>query len=238
MAFARLLAALGSVGLGAQAFTLPATKPLPVAGVRAPALRPPSSLPKASQWQDSPSPAALLVACGAVAALAARGLRGEGKITMRYRKLYGGQGKADPTAIYGPQYNGPKLDYAIHRKKTINRLRNGEQRTVPKMGGSYSRNKDMMRSLTTQVIRYGRIRTTYGRAMAVQSFVDRMITLGKRGDELSRREAEEWMIDADLVENLFKLAPDRYAGKNKDFTQVTRTMFSKFWNEMAYIELV
>ncbi|CAK0801879.1 unnamed protein product, partial [Prorocentrum cordatum] len=84
---------------------------------------------------------------------------------------------------------------------------------------------------------HGRIKTTYARALGVQSFIDRMIVLAKRGDDLSRREAEEWMVDSSLVENLFKLAPERYGDKGKDFTQVTRTM-GKRGAEMAYIELV
>merc|ERR1711972_992244 len=110
-------------------------------------------------------------------------------------------------------------------------------RVIPKLsGGSYEARKNMMRNLTTALIRHGRIKTTYARAIGMRSFVDRMIVLAKRGDDLARREAEEWMFDSTLVENLFKLAPERYAGQRKDFTQVTRTMNRKGdWAEMAYI---
>ncbi|CAK0841740.1 unnamed protein product [Prorocentrum cordatum] len=157
---------------------------------------------------------------------------------MGFYKKAGGYGKKDYAAIFGPQYNGPKIDYVIMRGPRLGRPRNGEQRTIPKLsGGSFDKRKDIMKCLTTAVIKHGRVKSTYARALAVQSFIDRMIVLAKRGDDLSRREAEEWMIDSGLVENLFKLAPERYSDKFKDFTQVTRTM-PKRGAEMAYIELV
>lgn len=68
----------------------------------------------------------------------------------------------------------------------------------------------MMRNLTTQIIRSGRIKTTRARAEAfprnvevigveaLTHFVDRMILLAKRGDDLSRREAGEWLYDEPL----------------------------------------
>jgi len=160
---------------------------------------------------------------------------------LGYAKRYGGGPvKKDPAAEFGPQYFGPALDYAIQRKARMGMPKGGEKRVIPKIsGGSWEARKNMMRSLTTELVRNGRIRTTYARATALQSFVDRMIVLAKRGDDLSRREASEWMFDEKLVDNLFKLAPERYPGQLKDFTQVTRTMNRKGdWAYMAYIELI
>ena len=47
--------------------------------------------------------------------------------------------------------------------------------------------KALLRSLTTETIRHGRITTTHTRAKEVQKHVDKMITLGKRGDLHARR---------------------------------------------------
>merc|ERR1712039_10738 len=140
----------------------------------------------------------------------------------------------------GPQYWGPALDYTIQRKARLGRPMNGEKRVIPKLsGGSYEGRKLLMRTLTTNLIRHGRIKTTWARANALRSFVDRMIILAKRGDDLARREASEWMFDEKLVENLFKQAPERYYDQSKDFTQVTPTMNRKGdWAKMAYIELI
>jgi len=141
---------------------------------------------------------------------------------------------------YGPQYVGPRLGYGIQRGPRLGMPKGGKNRVIPKLsGGSYDRRKNMMRNLTTNLIRYGRIKTTMARATALGPFVDRMVVLAKRGDDLSRREAMEWMFEEALVDNLFKLAPERYPDQLKDFTQVTRTMNRKGdWAYMAYVELI
>mmetsp|Transcript_114831 Transcript_114831/g.335850 ORF Transcript_114831/g.335850 Transcript_114831/m.335850 type:complete len:263 (-) Transcript_114831:89-877(-) len=185
-------------------------------------------------------PAALSLACCAAAIACVRGLV-ESRTAMRFRKRYGGGPvKKDPSAEFGPQYWGPPVDYGIQRKARLGFPKGGEQRVIPKLsGGSYDARKNMMKNLTTELIRHGRIKTTYARATALRSFADRMIVLAKRGDDLARREASEWMLDDTLVENLFKLAPERYGDQRKDFTQVTRTMNRKGdWAYMAYIELL
>jgi len=179
------------------------------------------------------------VALGLAAAAARAGAR-PSLVACMFRKRYGGGPvKKDPAAVYGPQYTGP-IDFAIQRRGRLGFPKGGVQRVIPKLsGGSYEARKQMMRNLTTELIRHGRIRTTFARAKALRSFVDRMVVLAKRGDDLARREANEWMFEEKLVENLFKLAPERYADQKKDFTQLTRTMNRKGDNaEMAYIELV
>jgi len=179
------------------------------------------------------------VALGLAAAAARAGTR-PSRVACMFRKRYGGGPvKKDPAAVYGPQYTGP-IDFAIQRRGRLGFPKGGAQRVIPKLsGGSYEARKQMMRNLTTELIRHGRIRTTFARAKALRSFVDRMIVLAKRGDDLARREANEWMFEEKLVDNLFKLAPERYAGETKNFTQLTRTMNRKGDNaEMAYIELV
>lgn len=176
----------------------------------------------------------------AVALLVAVGVR-TSHTACRFRKVYGGGPvKKDPAAEFGPQYYGPPIDYGIQRKARLGMPKNGEQRTIPKLaGGSYDRRKCLMKNLTTELIRYGRIKTTKARAMALRSFADRMIVLAKRGDDLSRREAGEWMYDEKLVDSLFSQARERYPDQWKDFTSVTPTMNRKGdWAEMAYIELV
>jgi large subunit ribosomal protein L17 len=237
MAFAVLLAALAAASSGAQAFTHPAALSPPAVAV--PVVGAGQRAPRMGQPAEGPSVTGLCLACGAAAVLAARGLV-RGRTAMGFYKRKSGYGKKDYPAIFGPQYNGPKIDYIIMRGPRLGMPRNGEQRTIPKLsGGSFDKRKELMKYLTTAVIKNGRIKTTYARAMAVQSFVDRMVVLAKRGDDLSRREAEEWMIDSGLVDNLFKLAPERYGDKSKDFTQVTRTMAGgNGKGEKAYVELV
>eukprot|EP00929_Paragymnodinium_shiwhaense_P043517 TRINITY_DN2237_c0_g1_i1.p1 TRINITY_DN2237_c0_g1~~TRINITY_DN2237_c0_g1_i1.p1 ORF type:complete len:284 (-),score=38.31 TRINITY_DN2237_c0_g1_i1:245-1009(-) len=186
-----------------------------------------------------------LLAFGAgVAALALAMASRESRVTCFFRKRYGGgHVKADPAAIpeYGPQYVGPKLKFQIQRDSRLGFPKQGEERVIPRLaGGSYDRRKAMMRNLTTELIRHGRIKTTRARAQALQSFANRMVILARRGDDLSMREAQEWMYDEKLVDNLFELAKDRYPDlKQNHFVRITPTMNRKGdWAEMSYIELV
>eukprot|EP00804_Cyclotella_cryptica_P010410 CCRYP_018147-RA/>CCRYP_018147-RA protein AED:0.45 eAED:0.45 QI:125/1/1/1/0/0/2/227/155 len=99
--------------------------------------------------------------------------------------------------------------------------------------------KALLRALTTEIIRHGRIKTTLVRAKAVRKHVDHMIELGKRGDLHARRQALGWVYDKDLVHSLFEAAPERYGERNGGYTRVLRTMPRQGDNaKMAVIELV
>lgn len=110
---------------------------------------------------------------------------------------------------------------------------------LPKLGKPADQRKALLRALTTEVIRHGRIKTTQVRAKAVRKHVDHMIELGKRGDLHARRQAIAWVYDKQLVHALFEAAPDRYADRNGGYTRVLRTVARQGDNaKMAIIELV
>mmetsp|Transcript_31481 Transcript_31481/g.43968 ORF Transcript_31481/g.43968 Transcript_31481/m.43968 type:complete len:163 (+) Transcript_31481:56-544(+) len=108
-----------------------------------------------------------------------------------------------------------------------------------KLGKPADQRKALLRALTTEVIRHGRIKTTLVRARAVRKHVDHMIELGKRGDLHARRQALAWVYDKQLVHSLFEAAPDRYADREGGYTRVLRTVPRQGDNaKMAIIELV
>lgn len=107
------------------------------------------------------------------------------------------------------------------------------------LGKPADQRKALLRALTTEVIRHGRIKTTLVRAKAVRKHVDHVIELGKRGDLHSRRQAMAWVYDKQLVHALFEAAPDRYGDQNGGYTRVLRTIPRQGDNaKMAVIELV
>ena len=113
------------------------------------------------------------------------------------------------------------------------------RKKVAKLGRPADQRKALLRALTTEVIRHGRIKTTLVRARAVRKHVDHMITLGKRGDLHARRQAMGWIYDKDLVHSLFEAAPERYSEREGGYTRVLRTMPRQGDNaKMAVIELV
>ena len=108
-----------------------------------------------------------------------------------------------------------------------------------KLGKPADQRKALLRALTTEVIRHGRIKTTLVRARAVRKHVDHMITLGKQGDLHARRQAMGWIYDKQLVHSLFEAAPDRYGEQDGGYCRVLRTVPRQGDNaKMAIIELV
>ncbi|MGV2828248.1 50S ribosomal protein L17 [Myxosarcina sp. GI1(2024)] len=110
---------------------------------------------------------------------------------------------------------------------------------VPQLGLPADQRKALLRSLATQIIRHGQIRTTKARAKAVRSEVDKMITLAKDGSLAARRQAAGYLYDQELVGELFKAVGDRYGNRQGGYTRIVRTQNRRGDNaEMAIIELV
>lgn len=109
---------------------------------------------------------------------------------------------------------------------------------VHKLGKPADQRKALLRSLSTQLIRHGRVTTTKARAKAVRSQVEKMITLAKDGSLSSRRQALGYIYDKQLVHALFDQVADRYGDRNGGYTRIIRTIRRRGDNaEMAIIEL-
>lgn len=109
---------------------------------------------------------------------------------------------------------------------------------VPKLGKAADQRKALMRSLTTELIRNGRIKTTEARAKAIRSEAERMVTLAKDGSLSARRKALGYVYDKQLVHALFAQAPERYADREGGYTRIVRTVSRRGDNaRMAIIEL-
>jgi large subunit ribosomal protein L17 len=100
---------------------------------------------------------------------------------------------------------------------------------TPKLGKPADQRKALLRSLTTEVLRHGRIKTTLVRAKAVQPIVDKMITLSKGGSLHQRRQAMSYIYDKELVHLLFDNAPERYGDRDGGYTRVVSAPFHFFF---------
>lgn len=109
---------------------------------------------------------------------------------------------------------------------------------VPQLGKPADQRKALLRALTTELIRHGRIITTKTRAKAVRSEAEKMITLAKDGSLAARRQALGYMYDKQLVHALFAQAGERYAQRQGGYTRIIRMAHRRGDNaEMAVIEL-
>lgn len=105
-----------------------------------------------------------------------------------------------------------------------------------KLGRTSSQRKAMLRDLTTDLIIHERIQTTETRAKELRKTVEKMITLGKRGDLHARRQAAEYIRrETVVVENeegeeatvyalqkLFDTIGPRYADRQGGYTRIMK----------------
>lgn len=112
-------------------------------------------------------------------------------------------------------------------------------RRVPKLNRPPDQRKALLRGLTTQLLKHGRIKTTRARASAMRKHVDKMITLAKDGSLHKRRQALGFIYEKQIVHALFAEVQDRYGERNGGYTRIIRTLPRRGDNApMAYIELV
>ncbi|MGX7108746.1 50S ribosomal protein L17 [Facklamia miroungae] len=105
-----------------------------------------------------------------------------------------------------------------------------------KLGRTSAQRKALLRDLTTDVIINERIETTEARAKEVRKTVDKMITLGKKGDLASRRRAAAFLrreiadarIEGDevvvesVLNRVFDTYAERYAERNGGYTRILK----------------
>lgn len=104
-----------------------------------------------------------------------------------------------------------------------------------KLGRTSSQRKALLRDLTTAVIVNGRIETTEARAKETRRMVEKMITLGKRGDLHARRQAAKFIRDIQnqeiqgdeitektALQILFDDVAPRYENRNGGYTRIVK----------------
>ena len=108
-----------------------------------------------------------------------------------------------------------------------------------KLGKTTAQRKAMLRQQVTDLLENGKIETTFFRAKEVQPVVEKMITLGKKGNLAAYRRALSFITKEDVAQKLFKEIAPKYAERNGGYTRVTRTGARRGdAAEMAVIELV
>ena len=99
-----------------------------------------------------------------------------------------------------------------------------------KLGRLSHQRKAMLRDLSTDLIINERIVTTEARAKELRSVVEKLITLGKRGDLHARRQAAAYVraevpndeTGATAVQKLFSDIAPRYAERNGGYTRILK----------------
>src|SRR5574340_1109821 len=108
-----------------------------------------------------------------------------------------------------------------------------------KLGRNTSHRRALLRNLVTSLIMEERIETTVPKAKAMRPHVEKMITLGKRGDVPARRQAAAYLMTRDAVDKLFDTVGPRMGDRKGGYTRIIRSGWQKGDGaEKAFIELV
>ena len=108
-----------------------------------------------------------------------------------------------------------------------------------KLGRNTSHRRAVLRNLVTSIVMMDRIETTITKCKASRPLVEKMITLGKRGDVHARRQAAAYLMTSDAVDRLFATVAPRYGTRSGGYTRITRVGPRKGdAAEMAFIELL
>ncbi len=108
-----------------------------------------------------------------------------------------------------------------------------------KLGRNTSHRRAMLRNLVTSIILNDRVETTITKCKASRPIVEKMITLGKKGDVHSRRQALSYLMTDEAVTRLFSTVSPRYATRPGGYLRIVRTYARKGdAAEMAVIELL
>ena len=101
-----------------------------------------------------------------------------------------------------------------------------------KLGRTSDQRKAMLRDLATSLIVSERIETTEARAKEVRSVVEKLITLGKKGDLASRRNAAKTLQNVEILnedettqtalQKLFGEIAERYNERQGGYTRILK----------------
>jgi large subunit ribosomal protein L17 len=111
--------------------------------------------------------------------------------------------------------------------------------TNRKLNRTSAHRKAMFANMSASLIKHEQIVTTLPKAKELRPIVEKLITLGKRGDLHARRQAIAAIGSDKLAKRLFETIAPRYAQRNGGYLRIMKAGFRQGDNAaMAVIEFV
>jgi large subunit ribosomal protein L17 len=108
-----------------------------------------------------------------------------------------------------------------------------------KLGRTTSHRRSLLRNMVTSLIMEERIETTVPKAKALRPSIEKMITLGKKGDLAARRKAAAYVMTDEALTKLFDTLGPRFGDREGGYTRIVRTAWQKGDGaDKAFIELL
>ena len=91
-----------------------------------------------------------------------------------------------------------------------------------KLNKTTSHRKAMFKNMSNALIKHEQITTTLAKAKELRKFIEKIITLGKKGDLLSRRKAISILQDQKISKKVFDVLADRYKDRSGGYTRIIK----------------
>ena len=108
-----------------------------------------------------------------------------------------------------------------------------------KLNRTSSHRKALLMNLSNALLKHEQITTTYPKAKELRPFVEKIITLGKKGDLQSRRKTISILQDEKNTKKVFDIFAERYKKRPGGYTRIVK-LGNRFGDNapQAIIELV
>ena len=108
-----------------------------------------------------------------------------------------------------------------------------------KLNKNSSHRKSMFMNMSNALIKHEQITTTLPKAKELKRFIEKIISLGKKGDLSSRRKVISILQDKKMAQKTFDVLADRYKDRNGGYSRIIK-LGNRFGDNAptAVIELV
>jgi large subunit ribosomal protein L17 len=91
-----------------------------------------------------------------------------------------------------------------------------------KLNKTSSHRKAMLMNMSNALIKHEQITTTLAKAKELRRFVEKIVTLGKKGDLISRRKTISTLQDNKMTQKVFDILSDRYKNRSGGYTRIIK----------------
>ena len=91
-----------------------------------------------------------------------------------------------------------------------------------KLNKTSSHRKAMFMNMSNALIKHEQITTTLAKAKELKRFVEKIVTLGKKGDLMSRRKAVSILQDQKMSKKVFEVLAERYKARAGGYTRIIK----------------
>ena len=91
-----------------------------------------------------------------------------------------------------------------------------------KLNKTTSHRKAMFMNMSNALIKHEQITTTLAKAKELRRFVEKIITLGKKGNLISKRKTISILQDNKMSKKVFDILAERYKNRNGGYTRIIK----------------